>query len=142
MKILKERTQIAEAINFDKYPVLTIDTSNTYEIGGKVVGFIGCKVRSNPSIFRGVKLYDRCTLCWFEDKKIFTLSGSSVTLSARFGYTEIIEDVEYANAPIVEKNQEVVIIVYNSKTNQMLNPMIVNLEKREQIDLMELFKED
>lgn len=139
MKFLETKQEMAQAINLGKYQVLTMDINNTFKIGNKVVGFIGCKVRKNERTFRGVTLFDRCELCWFEDEKRFVLSEQSTCLSSSYSYVDLMEDVEFANSPIITKD-EVVIVVYDSKTQRSLTPMIYDLKSKEQIDLIELFR--
>lgn len=140
MKFLKTKQEISQAINLDKYPVLTMDIANVVEMSGKIVGFTGSKVRTNKRIFNGIPLFDRCELHWFEDSKTFTLSEQSVCVSSRYSYYDLIIDVEYANAPIVDKNQKVVIVVHNSSKMQPLAVLLVNIEEKEQIDLFEIIK--
>ena len=136
MKFLKTRQEICEAINLKNYPVLTMDINNAYKIGDKVVGFIGCKVRCNSHVYKNITLYDNCELTWFDDTKIFNLSGGSITLSARFSYRDLMKDVEYANAPIVN-NGEAVIVITDNKNEEIKIVLLIDLNKKEQINLFD-----
>ena len=140
MKFLKTKQEISQALNLGKYPVLTMDIANAVEMGGKVVGFTGSKVRTNQRVFNGVTLFDKCELRWFEDTKKFTLSEQSVCVSSNYSYYDLIIDSEYANAPIVNKNQKVVIVLHNSSKRQPLAVLLVNIEEKEQIDLFKIIE--
>ena len=57
MKVLTERTEIASAINFKKYPVVTIDVSKRDDYG-----IVGCPVCVDAGLFRtGEPQYVRAT---------------------------------------------------------------------------------
>ena len=124
-KILTERTQMARAINFGKYPVLSIDLANTIEMfKGEVCGFRGCPIRV-PWDYQGETYYERCQLKYFKDTKKFYISNSGCCIKNSFGYSDIEEMTEYANAPILDKNQEFVLVIYNSKKRSYFNPIIL-----------------
>ena len=140
MKILSKKTEMAEAINFGKYPVLTIDLATDCQyFKGELIGVCGCKVKHSPTKYNDNVLYERGELRWWRDSKIFSLSSSSSTISSSFSYYDLMEDIEYANAPIVEETKkEVVIIIHDSKKHKAIFPILVNLSEREQINLIEL----
>lgn len=140
MKQLKTREELAKAINLGKYPVLKIDIQNNFKIGDKIVGFGGCKVKTNERIFNGTKLWDKCTIWWYDDEQKFVLNEKNVCVSNRYTYYDLMEDIEFANAPTIDKKQDVVMVVYDSKTQKIFSTMVVSLDKskQEKIDLMAL----
>lgn len=106
-KLLTDRKEIAQAMNFGKYPVLTINMETPkegWELEGGV--FKGCKVR----IDTGKAYYDNATLHYFSDTKNFELCMYGACLTASFGYDDVIEMRDYAMAPIVHKGETVVVI--------------------------------
>ena len=51
-------------------------------------------------------------------------------LSASFTYSDLVKRAEIAQAPIIEKDQEVVIVILDSKNKQMYAPMLVKTSSR------------
>lgn len=126
MKLLKDRQEIAMAINFRKYPVLKIDLGDADEYGLK-----GCKVGIDAGSFRdGLPRTVHAELRVYRDEKRLTTSGSCVCLSNSFGYYDYTEIVENAQAPLIGPNQEVVIAIYDSRTRRAFAPMIVRTGDR------------
>lgn len=126
MKVLIERTEIAEAINFGKYPVLSIDLADKDDCGLK-----GCKIRIDAGTFRdGSPHIIAADLRVFRDSKKLTTSRGCTCLSDSFTYYDLKEMVDNAQAPIIKPGQEVVISVYDSKNNTALCPMIVRVSDR------------
>lgn len=114
MKQLKERTEIAMAMNLGKYPVVKLDLEDEITVAGTLAGFRGSKVRV-PWNYGGQTYYTVCTLnYWIEENKI-SLMSEGATLSARFGYNDVMEMFENANTPVLDKNQEFVLVVHDSK---------------------------
>ena len=87
MKYLTDRTEIGKAINFGKHPVLFINRENRPypDFGGDYS--IGCKVRV---------AYDN--------------GMEGMTLKASFGRSDVLDMVEWAQAPVVRKGQTVVVV--------------------------------
>lgn len=105
-KYLTERTEVAEAINFGKYPVLYIDFDSKFNRSSNGY-YKGCDVR--------VK-YDRSdgTLrtegnLEMENGK-YSISNNAICLHASFGRSDIIEDYKWSRAVTVSKGQTVVLI--------------------------------
>lgn len=116
MKYLTERTEIAKALNFGKYPVIKLDvTDEKYqvELAGEMCGYHNIKVRIPHK-----DLLLNCQMRWFGDKKKITFGNDCTCISSRFSYDDLMEEVEYANAPIIDKDTEFVLVVYNSKTEK------------------------
>ena len=121
MKRLTERTEIAQAINFGKYPVIKIDLADCDDYGVK-----GTKVR----IDAGKDYYIRATIRAFNDEKTLTFVSYGAFLSDRMSYEDMMEMVEYANAPIIKPGQEIVICLYNSEYKTVAAPYIVKTRDR------------
>lgn len=112
MKYLTNRHEIAEAINFGKYPVLTLDRENRpYKKERPDSDYaIGCRVRvawdhANPR-YAGMTTHGAL---YIEGGKL-KISGEGACLSASFGYSDVIEMAAEANVPIVHAGQKVVVV--------------------------------
>lgn len=127
MKILTERTEIAKAMNFGKYPVLSIDLVNKIVLGGKVVGYRGCKVNV-PWEYQGKKYKCACQLDYWLDSDELSITSGGCCLHSSFGYSDIVEMVENANLPTLDKKQEFVLVIYNSEKRISYNPMILETD--------------
>lgn len=152
MKYISGRTEIAKALNFNEHPVVDIDFANEENkiyMCGSLVGF-KAKVRV-PWMYNGKTMYDKSELKWFEDEKRITIGNAGCMLASGFGYQDIEEMVGYANAPILDKNEEFVLVLRNSKTKMalVLNPETADhkdifnqrqLYVEEKVDLMEYYK--
>lgn len=126
MKLLRERKEIAMAINFRKYPVLKIDLADADEYGLK-----GCKVRIDAGTFRdGLPYTIDATLRVYCDERKLTLSAGCVCLSNSFSYYDYAEMVENAQAPMITPDQDVVIAIYDSRSKTALAPMIVRTSQK------------
>lgn len=112
MKYLTDRQEIAEAINFGKYPVLTLDRENRpYKNERPDSDFaIGCRVRvawdhKDPR-YAGMTTHGAL---YIEGGKL-KISSEGACLSASFGYYDVMRMAAEANVPIVHKGQKVVVI--------------------------------
>lgn len=110
MKKLTARTEIAKALNFQKYPVIPIDLAQTDEYG-----VIGTKVR----VDFGGDYTIRATVRAYSDEKKLVVVSKNVCVANKITYTDIMEDVEYANVPIIKADQEIVVVMYNSKRKEI-----------------------
>jgi hypothetical protein len=110
MLVMTDRKEMAQALNFGKYPVLTYDLDN--EKGSKAIA-------TKKSINYGMMRY-RCTLYrglhTEGDGQFYLLTHASM-LSATVGVGDWLESAEFANAPVIESNQEVAILIYSKKRN-------------------------
>lgn len=112
MKYLTDRQEIAEAINFGKYPVLTLNRENQpykKDYPGSDYA-IGCRVRvawdhKNPR-YTGMTTHGAL---YIEDGKL-KISGEGACLSASFGYYDVMRMAAEANVPIVHAGQKVVVV--------------------------------
>ena len=126
MKRLTKRTEIAKAMNFGEYPVLRIDLSDRDSYGLK-----GCKVRVDAGTFStGERNLVNASLRVFKDEKAFKVTAGSCFLSADLSYSDFMEDLEYANAPIITADQDIVIVIYDSFTRKVFAPYMVRTGSR------------
>lgn len=116
MKTLTERKEIALAINFGKYPVIPIDVSNRDEYG-----IVGPKVK----IDFGGEYMIRADIRVYNDEGTVQIVQGPTCLTASFGYSDFMEILEYANAPVIKANQEIVIATYDSKRGLAYAPRII-----------------
>lgn len=121
MRILKERTEIAKAINFGKYPVIKIDLSNRDEYGIR-----GVKVRFDI----GKDYYLRGEIRTFNDTKCLVTNLRASMLKSSYSYNDFMEDIEYANTPIIKANQEILICLYSSEFKQVYEPTIIKTAEK------------
>lgn len=126
MKTLTERTEIAKAINGHKMPVITIDLADADEYGLK-----SQKVLIDNGTFRdGFPYYIRSEIRAYADETKFKFSQGASILKADFTYYDITEMLEYRNAPIVKKDEDVIIVIINSKEKFSYKPIILHTDKR------------
>lgn len=108
------RNELGKTLNFGKYPVLTIDLADSDEHG-----MVGSKCRIDMGTFQdGSKFYERAQVRAFKDEKKLTFKAGGCVLSADFGYSDLMSDVEYATAPIIEPESEFVIVIHDSRYNK------------------------
>lgn len=123
MKVLTERKEIAQALNFGKYPVLTYDADKKE----------GSKARvTNESSRYGTMTYN-CVLYrgkQTEDDGAFYLLTEPSMLSSSVSVRDWIESAEFANAPIINPDTEVAILVYS----KVLNVTSVHIVKSGKVD--------
>lgn len=121
MRRLTERTEIAKAINFGKYPVIKIDLADRDEHGVK-----GTKV----NIDFGGEFFIHAKIRSYNDKKYLKISQGGTMLSASTGYSDYIEMLEYANAPTIKADQEIVVVMIDSEKKDVYAPAIIKTGKR------------
>ena len=106
-----DRKEIGKAINFGKYPVLFINRENRpYP---EYVGdySIGCKVR--VAYDRGPSgLTTRGNLFFSNEngRDELAISSRGSMLKAGFGRSDVLNAVEWAQSPVVQKGQTVVVV--------------------------------
>ena len=139
IKELKEKTEIVNAINFNKYPVVNIDAAkDAIEMNGKIVGF-STPVRV-PWNYNGETLYLNANLTWFEYDQLVEVSSYGCTLSSGFGYSDMQEMLKYSNAPIIDKDTTFVLVVHNSKTRKTLCPLLISTDSHKNINCQTVLK--
>lgn len=125
MKLLKERREMALAMNFGKYPVLKIDLAEADDYGLK-----GCKVRIDAGTFRDGEPYIiKATLRAYRDECKLTTSCPGTFIADRFTYEDYTEMIEFAQAPLIKADEDVVVAVYDSKKRIPYAAFIVHTGK-------------
>ena len=121
-----DRQEIGLAMNFGKFPVLWMEIGNTKRgwEAGKV--YEGCKARITSrttshgdliytgqlTMFNDEQKEDVAAFPWMWDR--IHLSSWGACLKADFGYHDVIEDLENAQAPMLEPDQEVIVVFKDS----------------------------
>lgn len=122
MKLLKDRHELAMAMNFGKYPVLKIDLADSDDYGLK-----GCRIRIDMGTFKdGSPYIIGATLRAYRDECKLTTSSDCCVLKNDFTYYDYMDTVERAQAPLIKPDQDVVVAIYNSKTKLAYAPIIVH----------------
>lgn len=126
MEFLKTREDIAEAINIERKTTVKIDLADTDEYG-----LVSQKVLIDNGTFNdGTPYLIRSEIRAYKDERKFSFFGFPVGLSNSFGYRDIEEMLEYANAPVVKANSDVVIVIIDSRTKTAFTPFIMHTGKR------------
>lgn len=126
MKVLKERTKIARTINFHKMPVVTLDIAKKSEYG----------IESDPVLVNagffddGEPFYLYCNVEAYVDEKKFAFHQGPTCISSSFGYSDIEEMLKYRNAPIVEADQDFLLVVIDSKKRIACYPLVLHTGNR------------
>lgn len=125
MKRLTEREEIAQALNFGKYPVLKIDLSECDEYGLK-----GSVCRVDQGEFRdGSKYYKRSELRVYSDERKLAFGSHGCCLSAQLSYIDLMEYIETAMSPIVKPDSEFVVVIYDSKVREVYAVIVASTGK-------------
>ena len=122
MKLLKDRRELAMAINFGRYPVLKIDLADSDDYGLK-----GCKVRIDAGKFKHTDdpFFIEAELRVYRDEKKLTTSSGGTILKNDFTYHDYVHMVDRAQAPLIGPDQEVVVAVYDSRTSTAFAAILV-----------------
>ena len=130
MKYLRSRTEIADAINIKRYPVLTIDLREPLK------GYPNCYAGSKVNVAGGhsgryTDLLTRCTIEMFGDEpgngchdepwryQKIILTGSCVSLHASFTMDDVLSDIEWSNARTVKPGDTVVVFFRTDATGYL-----------------------
>lgn len=124
MRILKERTEIAVAINYHKMPVITIDLADADEYG-----LVSCGVCIEGKFKDGRTNYIHSELRAFTNTDEFEFCSYGVCLSADFGYHKIMEMLKWRKAPVIKADEDVMIVVYDSNTKVCFEPIVLHTDK-------------
>lgn len=125
MRYITERTQIAEYINGHKMPVITVDLADSDEYGLK-----SSKVLIDNGHFRdGFPYYIHSEIRAYSDDTKFKFSQGCIGLTKDFTYSDMVEMLEYRNAPIVKADEDVIIAIIDSSKKIAYAPMILHTNK-------------
>lgn len=122
MRHLTDKTEIATTINYRKMPVVHIDLADADEYG----------LVSKPVLIddgRSVHLI-KSSIRAYSDETKFKFSGEIISLHSDFGYGDIAELLDYANAPIVHADEDVLICVTDTKNKKAVLPFVLHTAKR------------
>ena len=124
MKFLRDRKEIAQKINIEHVPVLTVDLEKD-----AIDGYEGCYKGGKVNITGVYKTYSdmycRCTVGLWGDYpgnenhsapwtyKRISLGTGATCIQASFGLSDVIEDVEWSNARTVKPGDEVILFFVN-----------------------------
>ena len=126
MKHLTTRTEIANEINIKRTPTVVIDLADSDDYGLK-----SKKVLIDNGKFRdGSPYLIRAEVRAYCDERKFTFTSHGACLTADFGYSDLVEMAEYANAPVIRKDSDVVIVVLDSNNHKMLAPVVLHTGNR------------
>lgn len=124
--MLKERTEIAMAINGHKMPVITIDLADADDYGLKSENVL----IDNGTFRDGFPYYIRCELRAYRDEGKFKFKQYGTCISSSFGYHDMEEMLSYRNAPVVKADEDVIIAIIDSKKRQAYYPIVLHTSKR------------
>lgn len=106
MIYLTDREEIAQAMNFGKYPVIRIDVETPVRDGvlqGDMVKVAAPNARYPDNYIRGrVMKYD--------DDERYAIMPENVSLKSDFGYFDVIERLGWAQAPMLHAGETVVVV--------------------------------
>lgn len=129
MRFLTDRTEIAEAMNFGKYPVLVLNRENRpmADVVPESDYAVGCRVKvawdNKDPRYEGMTTHGEL---YIENGKLH-ISGEGACLKAGFGYSDVIKMAAEANVPIIHKGQTVVVVEdYPSKKHCTVRLMKVS----------------
>jgi len=118
---LKERQDIAKAMNFGEYPILKLDISDADEYGIK-----GCPCKIDMGTFNdGSRFLQKAELRFYCDEKSPTFSSGGACLSNVYNYTDFMNDYTAAISPTIKPNSEFVLIIMDSIAKTIYKVMIV-----------------
>lgn len=117
MREIKERQEIAKALNLGKYPVIRINMDeslrgweNLYE-GDKVRVDFGKFSDGERKLIRGYVLYNK------KENRI-SVSAETLMLVKELRYEDVMKSVEYGTSVILDDKQDVVIVMYSNKNRE------------------------
>lgn len=126
MKFLENRTEIAKAINFKKYPVIRIDVSETDDYG-----IVGTKVLIDNGTFRtGEPYYVRATIRAYSDEGYLKFHSYGTCLKAEFTYLDMEKILSYANVPVIKAGQEILVCLVDSVKRVAYKPVVLKTGDR------------
>lgn len=126
MRLLTDRKEIAKEINIKRTPTVRIDLAEADDYGLR-----SQKVLIDNGTFRdGTPYLIHAEIRAYGDEGVFTFSSPGVWISDSFGYEDLEDMVEYANAPVIRKDSDVVIVVVDSEHRKMYAPCVLHTEGR------------
>lgn len=122
MKLLENKKEIAMEINIKRTTVVRIDLAESDEYGLK-----SQKILIDNGYYNNDAPYlIKAEIRAYKDEMKFVFSGFPKCLKRGFDYYDMEEMLEYANAPIIKKDSEVILAIVNSKTKQLFKPIVMH----------------
>lgn len=106
MKYLTDRQEIAQAMNFGKYPVIRIDVETPVRDG--VLQGDAVKVAAPNDRYHDNYICGR--VMKFDDDDRYAIMPENVCLKSSFGYSDVVRMLGYAQAPMLHAGEVVVLI--------------------------------
>lgn len=126
MRTLKDRCEIAHEINIKRTTTVRIDLADSTEYGLR-----SQKITIDNGTFKdGTPYMVNAEIRAYCDEMKFTFSQYGTYLSSSFGYQDIEDMIEYANAPIVKPDSDVVLVIVNSKLKKACKPIVLHTSNR------------
>ena len=126
MKTLKDRREIANEINVKRTTAVRIDLADADKYGIKSQKV----VIDNGTFSDGIPYRVRAEIRAYADEMKFTFHGFATCIHSDFGYSDIEEMTEYANAPVIKPDSDVVLVIVDSKKRQAYAPCVLHTSKR------------
>lgn len=121
MKHLIERTEIASTINFRRMPVVEIDVSIKDDYG-----ISGTKVLIDNGHFKDGNPYRvRATLRAYNDERKLRFCSYGTFLSSSFDYNDMVEILEYAKAPIIGADEDILVCIVDKAKRVAYAPVVL-----------------
>lgn len=128
MKYLTDRQEIAQAMNFGKYPVVRINVE-TPKAGWDDV-FEGDLVKVASPTRRDPNSYIRAKLAKYpDDGGRYAIMPDSVCLHSSFGYGDVIEMLGYAQAPMLHAG-EMVVVIEDAPTQRLVKVRMMKVSDK------------
>lgn len=114
MKILTDRKEIAQALNFGRYPVVKIDCTPDPRDPDIIRGGA---VKVLTGQYRGEDFYERCSVNIFahyyhgDNHRHMTIGAGATMLTATMTVADLDEMATYANAPKIGKGDTVAFVL-------------------------------
>lgn len=126
MRKLRTREEIASAINFRKYSVIKIDLADRDEYGIR-----GAKVLIDNGYFKsGERYFIEAKVRAYNDERVLTITRGATVLKQSFSYMDMEEMLEYANAPVIKPDEDILICPINSERREAYEPILLHTGKR------------
>lgn len=132
---LVDRQEIAYAMNFGLYPVLGLNRENRPFEGDDYCTGDRCRVAwdRKEARYEGMTTHGHV---YMENGKC-GISNSASCLSASFGYSDVMEDLEEAKAQVVHKGQ-MVVLVENYPSEKKCTVAVMKVSERIDIHCMKV----
>lgn len=130
-RLLTDRTDIARTINFRKMPIIKIDLADRRVMFDNDGYIVSQPVLIDAGYFdSGEPYYLRADIRAYSDEPYFRFHQGGICLKNSFTYEDMKEILDYANAPIVKADEDILVCVVDSEKRDVYSPMIMHTAKR------------